>query len=311
MLKLVFMGTPTFAIPSVVALEKAGYILTGVVTQPNRRKGRGKKLMPPPVKKAAERLGIPVYQPSDPNASDFIKILLNLTPDVIVTAAFGHLLKEEILTLPSMGCINLHASLLPKYRGAAPIARAILNGETFTGVSTMLMDEGMDTGPILQTASVTIRLDDTTESLTGRLAEVGAALLVETLAKWTEGAIKPAVQDESRATIAPPLTKEDGKINWQRPAEEIERQIRAMIPWPGAFSKVSGKGLKVFRAEVVHTRISGVPGSSIVTDESWIVATGEGSLSLHEVQMEGKKRQTIRSFLKGFKQRGEVDLAFP
>ena len=309
MLKVVFMGTPAFAIPPLVALQKAGHTLAAVVTQPDRKKGRGKKLLPPPVKEAAVRLGIPVYQPYDLNTAAFIETLSSLTPDVIVTAAFGHLLKKKILTLPPLGCVNLHASLLPKYRGASPVARAILNGEPVAGISTMLMDEGMDTGPVLQTAAIPVQPDDTTESLTGRLAEVGAALLVETLAKWAEGAVTPMPQDNSQATYAPPLIKKDGRIDWLRPAAEIERQVRAMIPWPGAFTNVAGKGLKIFRAEVTRAPISGTPGMGIVTDEIWTVATGAGALSLLEVQLEGKKRQDIQSFLKGFKQRGKIALA--
>jgi len=309
MLKLVFMGTPAFAIPPLVALQKAGHTLAAVVTQPDRKKGRGKKLLPPPVKEAAVRLGIPVYQPYDLNTAAFIETLSSLAPDVIVTVAFGHLLKEKILTLPPLGCVNLHASLLPKYRGAAPVSRAILNGETLSGISTMLMDEGMDTGPVLKTAAIPVQPDDTTESLTGRLAGVGAALLVETLAKWAEGAVTPLPQDNSQATYAPPLIKKDGRIDWLRPAAEIERQVRAMIPWPGAFTNVAGKGLKIFRAEVARAPIPGAPGMGIVTDEMWTVTTGAGVLSLLEVQLEGKKRQDIQSFLKGFKQRGKITLA--
>jgi len=309
MLKLVFMGTPAFAIPPLAALQKEGYNIVAVITQPDRKKGRGKKLLPPPVKEEALRLGISVYQPHDLNVTSFIETLFSLAPDMVVTAAFGHLLKKKILTLPPLGCVNLHASLLPKYRGASPVSRAILNGETVTGVSTMLMDEGMDTGPVLQNAAIPVQPDDTAESLTARLSLVGASLLVETLAKWTEGSMTPVPQEDSQATYAPPLTKKDGRIDWLRPAERIERQVRAMIPWPGAFTDMAGKGLKIFKAEVIRNSVPGVPGVSIVTDKTWLVATGEGALSLLEVQLEGKKRQDIQSFLKGFKQRGKIAFA--
>ena len=303
------MGTPHFAVPSLRALHEAGHEISGVITQPDRRKGRGKKVVPPPVKDTALSLGIPVYQPDNPNTEDFLHQLAALSPNVIVTVAFGHLLKEQILNLPPHGCLNVHASLLPKYRGAAPIAWAIFNGEEVTGVTIMKMDEGMDTGPILAVREEVIRPDDTTETLGQRLSEIGAALIVETLDKWLAGRITPVPQDPHHATYAPPLKKSDGKIDWTRPAAEIERQIRAMTPWPGAFTTIEGKMLKIFKAEVVDTDEAMEPGQSLITNDAWRVATGNGALELLEIQLEGKKRQNIHTFLKGFKPRGRLVLS--
>jgi len=303
------MGTPHFAVPSLRALHEAGHEISGVITQPDRRKGRGKKVVPPPVKDTALSLGIPVYQPDNPNTEDFLHQLAALSPNVIVTVAFGHLLKEQILNLPPHGCLNVHASLLPKYRGAAPIAWAIFNGEEVTGVTIMKMDEGMDTGPILAVREEVIRPDDTTETLGQRLSEIGAALIVETLDKWLAGRITPVPQDPHHATYAPPLKKSDGKIDWTRPAAEIERQIRAMTPWPGAFTTIEGKMLKIFKAEVVDTDEAMKPGQSLITNDAWRVATGNGALELLEIQLEGKKRQNIHTFLKGFKPRGRLVLS--
>ena len=303
-LKLIFMGTPDFAVPSLTALDEARYEIVGVVTQPDRRKGRGKKMVPPPVKEVAITRKIPVFQPANPNTGEFIRQLKELSPDVIVTVAFGHLLKREILTLPPLGCLNLHASLLPKYRGAAPIIWAILNGEQVTGVTVMKMDEGMDTGPILAMHEEPITPDDTTETLGQKLAKTGASLLVETLEKWRNHEITPVPQSPDDVSYAPPLKKADGRIDWSQSAERIERKIRAMIPWPGAFTILNGKNLKIFKAKISISIGDLSPGESLVTDDTWTVASGNGSLDLLEVQMEGKKHQNIKTFLKGFKPRG-------
>ncbi len=308
-LKLIFMGTPAFAVPSLEALREAGHEILGVVTQPDRRKGRGKKIVPPPVKETAIALGLPVFQPANPNSREFVGLLLELAPEVIVTTAYGHLLKKDILHLPPLGCLNVHASLLPKYRGAAPIAWAIMNGDPTTGVTVMQMDEGMDTGPILAAREEPILPDDTTETLGARLAETGAELLVESLEKWHTGQLTPIPQDPSGVTYAPPLKKSDGKIDWSRSAEEIERQVRAMIPWPGAFSSVNGRVLKIFKTEVSDPKVPLAPGESLVTDVTWIVGTGRKALRLREVQLEGKKHLDMRTFLKGFKPRGRLLLS--
>ena len=306
--KVVFMGTPTFAVPSLKALEEKGFSIVGVVTQPDRKRGRGKKTAPTPVKEAALKMGLPVFQPLDPNATAFLQQLKRLSPDVVITVAFGHLLKEQLLTLPSEGCLNVHASLLPKYRGAAPIAWAILKGETVTGVTIMKMDAGLDTGPILAQRETPIHPHDTTETLSERLSKIGADLLVETLEKWLNKEIIPSPQNQSLATYAPPLQKKDGKIDWTKPALEIERQIRAMTPWPGAFTTIDNKNLKIFRAEVTKIQKDLRPGQALVTDNEWLTATGSGALRVLEIQLEGKKRQNIQTFLKGFKKRGTITL---
>ena len=307
-LRLVFMGTPDFAVPSLAALYKAGHKIAGVVTQPDRRKGRGKRVVPPPVKVAAAARGLSVFQPMNVNDGEFARRLTDLSPDVIVTVAFGQLLKSPILELPPLGCLNVHASLLPKYRGAAPIAWAILNGEASTGVTIMQMDEGMDTGPILAAREEVIRPEDTTETLSRRLSEIGAALIVEILEEWHAGRLTPIPQDSSRATYAPPLKKADGRIDWGQSAARIERLIRAMNPWPGAFTTVEGKMLKIYSAKITKPPETLAPGQGLVMDDAWIVATGEGALSLLEVQLEGRKRQDIHTFLKGFKTRGRLSL---
>lgn len=304
--RLVFMGTPRFAVPTLLALHGAGHEILGVVTQPDRRKGRGKKVAFPPVKEAALTLGLSVFQPANVNEEGFAGQLAALSPDVIVTVAFGQILKGHILGLPPRGCLNVHASLLPKYRGAAPIAWAIYNGDSVTGVTIMMMDEGMDTGPILAAREEHIQPDDTTESLGERLADDGARLLVETLEGWLAGKLDPIPQDAERASYAPPLKKSDGKIDWRRPAMEIERQIRSMIPWPGAFTTLDGKTLKIYRAQLAEPVEVMPPGECLVTDDTWRVATGRGALDLKEVQLAGKKRHDIRTFLKGFKPRGRL-----
>ncbi len=305
-LKIVYMGTPEFSVPPLRALVGAGHEILGVVTQPDRRKGRGKTVIPPPVKEAALSLGLPVLQPIDPNAEAWVRWIGEGSPDVIVTAAFGRLLKEKLLTLPPLGCLNLHASLLPRYRGAAPVARAIMNGDAQTGVTVIKMDKGMDTGPILAARKEPIRDDDTTESLSERLSEIGAKLLLDTLDKWAEGRIDPIPQDASQASYAPPLKKQDGKIDWTWPAMKIERHVRAMFPWPGAFARVDCKTIKIYRASVVPASPPLPPGHGWIGEDAWLVGTGDGNLSLLQVQMEGRKRLDIRRFLRGFKKRGEM-----
>jgi len=304
--RIIFFGTPAFAVLPLVSLKDAEFEISYVVTQPDRPKGRKRVPMPPPVKVKAMESGIPVLQPQNPNVVEFISKVEAVSPDVIVTVAYGHLLSKRLLSLPSLGCINLHASLLPEYRGAAPIAWAIMLGEQVTGVTIMLMDEGMDTGPILLKKEVPILPEDTTASLSIRLAKIGANILPQAIADYASGKIHPMPQDDSRATTAPPLKKQDGKIDWQKMAGEIERHIRAMIPWPGAFTAMGGKTVKIYRAEVAEHPLSLPPGHGIITDDTWHVATGDGALKLIEVQLEGKKRMDVSTFLKGFKQRGEL-----
>ncbi len=305
-LRVVFFGTPVFAVPTLEALAKAGFEIPLVVTQPDRPKGRRRVPTPPPVKVKALESGFPILQPQNPNADEFISKIEVVSPDVIVTVAYGHLLKKKVLSLPPFGCVNLHASLLPRYRGAAPVAWAILRGEKVTGVTVMLMDEGMDTGPILRKAEVPILPDDTTETLSFRLAKIGADILPGAIIDYTSGNLRAAPQDEREATDAPPLKKQDGGIDWRETADEIERHIRAMIPWPGAFTTMENLTLKIFRAAVADEPLSLPAGHGVITGDKWFVATGKGTLNLLEIQMGGKKRMDIVDFLKGFKKRGEV-----
>ena len=294
------MGTPEFAVPSLSALIGAGYEIAAVVTQPDRPSGRGKVLTPPPVKTAAEAAGIPVLQPAKIRTEDFFAELSSYSPDLICVTAYGRILPKSILDLPRHGCMNAHASLLPKYRGAAPINWAIVRGEDVTGVTTMLMDEGMDTGDMLLKREVAIEDDDTGETLSRKLSIVGGELLVETLALLKEGKLSPEKQDESLATYAPIIKKEDGLVDWSKPARDIRNLVRGMLPWPGAYTSLSGKMLKIFRAVVSEGQ--GQPGEVIKSGQGILrVATGEGALDVLELQIEGGKRLEAAAFLAGRK----------
>ena len=294
------MGTPEFAVPSLSALIGAGYEIAAVVTQPDRPSGRGKVLTPPPVKTAAEAAGIPVLQPAKIRTEDFFAELSSYSPDLICVTAYGRILPKSILDLPRHGCVNAHASLLPKYRGAAPINWAIVRGEDVTGVTTMLMDEGMDTGDMLLKREVAIEDADTGETLSRKLSIVGGELLVETLALLKEGKLSPEKQDESHATYAPIIKKEDGLVDWSKPARDIRNLVRGMLPWPGAYTSLSGKMLKIFRAVVSEGQ--GQPGEVIKSGQGILrVATGEGALDVLELQIEGGKRLEAAAFLAGRK----------
>ena len=251
-MKVVFMGTPDFSVGTLEALVEAGYEITGVVTQPDKPKGRGKQMMPTPVKEAAEKHGLPVYQPRRVRDAEAIEEIRKMEPDVIVVVAFGQIIPKEILDMPKYGCINVHASLLPAYRGAAPIQWAVMNGDEVSGVTIMKMDEGLDTGDMLTKVEVPLAADETGGSLFDKLAAAGAKLLVETLPKLEKGEVTPEKQPEISTTeYARMIKKEDGKIDWTKSAVEIERQIRAMSPWPSAFTKVNGKNLKIWDAKVI------------------------------------------------------------
>ena len=299
-MKIVFMGTPDFAVPSLDALIRAGYEVAAVVTQPDRPSGRGKVLTPPPVKIAAEAAGISVLQPSKIRTEEFFAELSSYSPDLICVTAYGRILPKSILDLPKFGCVNVHASLLPKYRGAAPINWAIVRGESVTGVTTMLMDEGMDTGGMLLRREVAIEEDDTGEMLSQKLSAVGGDLLIETLPLHIEGKLRPEKQDESQATFAPIIKKEDGLIDWSQPAIDIRNLVRGMLPWPGAYTSLDGKMLKIFRASVSEGE--GRPGSVVRSSGGALrVATGEGTLDILELQIEGGKRLDAAAFLAGRK----------
>jgi methionyl-tRNA formyltransferase len=300
--RVVFMGTPGFAVPSLVALWER-YPVVGVVTQPDRPAGRGRSVAPSPVKEAALARGIAVYQPRSLRTAEALEPLAQWQPEVIVVAAFGQILPPAVLALPAHGCLNLHASLLPRYRGAAPIPAAILAGDAVTGVTLMHMDEGMDTGPILAQAECPIGAEDTTGSLTARLAEVGARLLVEVLPGWLAGEVPARPQDGPMATYCKPLRKEDGRLDWAAPAAVLDRQVRGCHPWPGAYTTWRGQVLKIMRARPrPEWAGGGPPGTVVLLPEGLGVVTGQGLLELVEVQLAGKRPMPAGEFARG--QRG-------
>ncbi len=302
--RTVFMGTPAFAVPTLRALAER-YDVSLVVTQPDRPAGRGRTVVESPVKVAARELGLPLFQPDSLRSAEAVARLQAAQPEAIVVAAYGEILRQNVLSLPPHGCVNVHASLLPRHRGAGPIAAAILAGDEVTGVTIMLMDQGMDTGPVLAQAEERIQACDTTGSLTGRLAELGARLLADTLPRWLGGQIAPQPQDSSQATFAPRLAKEDGLIDWSDPAAAIWRQVRAFEPWPGAFTYWQGRRLRITRAEPLPSWCGAEePGTVLEERFGAAVATGEGALRLLELQVEGKRCVDCACFLLG--QRGFV-----
>ena len=298
--RIVFFGTPSFALPTLQILFKGPDEVIAVVTQPDREKGRGRKILFSPVKELALQHGLTPLQPEKAKEEVFQEALRGFQPDLIVVVAYGQILPKSTLKIPKYGAINVHASLLPKYRGAAPIAWAILNGEKVTGVTTMVMDEGMDTGDILLQAEIPIGDEETCESLHDRLASSGAQLLRETLEKMKSGNIRPVSQDHSKATYAPPLKKEDGHIDWKKDAKEIDRQVRGFNPWPGAFIKWGDQFLKIYKGEIKEGTPTGKTGTVVWVGSDFIeVKTGKDSFRIKEVQLEGRKRMTIRDFLSG------------
>lgn len=298
--RIVFFGTPTFALPTLQTLFETPDEVVAVVTQPDREKGRGRRVVFSPVKELALRHHLTLFQPERVKEELFQEVLIGLHPDLVVVVAFGQILPKSILNIPKYGAINVHASLLPKYRGAAPIARAILNGEKMTGITTMVMDEGMDTGDILLQVETTIGDEETCETLHDRLASLGARLLKETLEKMKAGNIHPTPQDHSKATDAPPLKKEDGRIDWKNGANEIHRQVRAFNPWPGAFTKLGDQWLKIYKGEIRERPPTGKAGAVVWVGSDFIeVETGKDSFRIKEVQLEGRRRMTIRDFLSG------------
>ncbi|MGZ6346438.1 MAG: methionyl-tRNA formyltransferase [Anaerolineales bacterium] len=296
-LRIVFMGSPVFAVPALEALAK-NYYVAGVVTQPDRPSGRGCVISAPAVKTAALSLGIPVMQPKKMSIPEALAKLTEWAPDLIVVAAFGQILRKSVLDLPAYGCINVHASLLPRWRGAAPIQAAILAGDDETGITIMKMDSGVDTGPILSQRSVPIVPDETSDSLFEKMAPVGAGLLMETLQRYLKGELIPQPQPEEGATYAPMLKKEDGLLDFTRSAMELERRVRAMNPWPGAFFAWQGNPLKVTRAHVYKENNPGA-GQRFIQDGCPAVGTNEGSLVLDEIQPAGKKPMPGKAFLAG------------
>lgn len=298
--RIVFFGTPSFAIPTLKNLLQGTEQVAAIVTQPDRERGRGRKVVPSPVKETALQHGITPLQPGKVREEAFQENLKALKPDLIVVVAYGQILPKPILAIPKYGAVNVHASLLPNYRGAAPIVWAILKGEKVTGVTTMFMDEGMDTGDILLQREIPIGDEDTGETLQQRLALLGAQLLMETVERMKRGDIHPILQDHSKATYAPTLRKEDGHIDWRKEAKEIDLQVRAFNPWPGAFTELDGQLLKIFRGEVRGGKPTGKAGAVVWVGSDFIeVETGKDSFLIKEVQLEGKRRMGVRDFLSG------------
>lgn len=313
-MKFVFMGTPDFAIPSLRALIEGPDEVVAVITQPDRPKGRHGELTPPPVKLLALQHNIPVLQPLKVKEPAFVQILRELRPDIIVVVAYGQILSNDILDLPPRKCINIHASLLPKYRGSSPINWALINGETISGVTSMIITKGLDSGPLLLKKAVAIDEDDDAKTLHDKLSVAGGELLLETMKGIKEGSLAPVPQDESEATYFPMLKKEDGLIDWTKGAGEIRNRVRGLIPWPGTYTylrqgargKEQGVMLKIYKADVIFiiqpSARSSQPGTIVDVDESGLlVATGENYLLIKELQIEGKRRMTAGEFIRGHK----------
>jgi methionyl-tRNA formyltransferase len=300
-LKVLFLGTSEFSCPSLEAVLESAHEVIGVVTQPDRPKGRGQKFAPSPLKSLAVAKNLPVFQPERVRDHSSLEVLKSLHPDLMVVVAYGQILSPAVLAIPPRGCVNVHASLLPKFRGAAPIARAILAGETRTGVTTMLMDPGMDTGPILLTAETSVEESDTQGTLHDRLARMGARLLGQTIEGWEKGTLPPIPQDPSLATYAPKIQKEEGRINWQTPARQLFNLVRAFDPWPGAFTVWAGRILKLFQPRPLEEEAKEAPGTVAQTSAAGLrVATSDGYLLIRELQLENRPRMGVSEFLRGY-----------
>jgi len=297
-MRIVFFGTPSFAVASLQALVNDGFTIASVVTQPDKPQGRSRSvLVPPPVKVAAQSHGIPVLQPIRPMGDVFSTSLRRLEPDLGIVVAYGHILRPKILSLPSKGMINVHASLLPRYRGAAPVQHAILRGETETGISIMQMEAGLDSGPIIHRVSTAIDGDETAGALAARLADIGAMALVEALSLISGGLARPQPQDHAKATYAPKIDREMARLVWQRDAATLARQIRAFDPAPGAWATLNGSVVKLFAAREVPG--TGEPGTVLSAGDRVIVAAGRGALAVQEVQPAGKARMPAEAWVRG------------
>ena len=301
-MKIVFMGTPDFAVPVLSSLLQSEHTVSLVVTQPDREKGRGKKVVSSPVKEVAVENHIPVFQPERVKEKEAVERLREEEADLFVVVAFGQLLSEEILRMPKYGCVNVHASLLPKYRGASPIQWAIAMGEEVTGITTMKMDIGMDTGDILLKEEVKIEEEETGESLFLKLSEIGGPLLLKTIEKLEDGSLQPVTQDDSEATYAPILRKEMGKIDWSEDAKTIRQKVFAFYPWPGTYTTYGGKLLKIGQAKVLEEETDKAEAGTILrtSEEGIDIACGKNVLRVTRVQQEGKKQMDAAAFLRGF-----------
>ncbi len=305
-MRLIFMGTPDFAVETLCQTARAGHEILGVVTQPDKPKGRGKSLQPTPVKEVALKLGLPVYQPESIKSPDFVNVLKQLKPDIIVVVAFGQLISREILEIPPHGCVNVHASLLPKYRGAAPVQWAVIRGEQESGVTIMRMDEGLDTGDMLVKEAIPLAADETGGSLFEKLSHLGAKLLVEALQAIDAGTVVAKPQpEESPTPYAAMIQKSMGCIQWSKEAVEIERLLRGLNPWPSAFTHLNGKTLKIFKGSVcapedLEGASEAIPGQILAADaKGMCVKCGRDCLRIEELQLEGKKRMPSGEFLRG------------
>ena len=300
-MKVIFMGTPDFSVGTLEALIEAGHEVVLAVTQPDKPKGRGKEMQFPPVKECAIAHGIPVYQPGKVREPECVEELKKYKADICVVIAFGQILPKEILEMTPYGCVNVHASLLPKYRGAAPIQWAVIDGEQISGVTTMQMDEGLDTGDMLEKAEVVLESNETGGSLHDKLAAVGAKLCVSTLEKLVSGGLTSEKQGETTTPYAKMLNKELGRIDWKKPAVEIERLIRGLNPWPSAYTQWDGKTMKIWEAVVSNDETKCEPGTVCnVTKKGFSVQTGEGLLAIKALQIPGKKRMETDAFLRGY-----------
>ena len=299
-LRIIFMGTPQFAVPTLQMLLDRGEEVVAVVTQPDRPKGRGQQTQPPPVKELAVQHGIPVIQPLKVRVPEVIEEIRSYAPDLIVVIAFGQILPKALLDIPRHGCINVHASLLPRYRGAAPLNWCIINGERETGITTMMMDVGLDTGDMLLKRAIPIDPDEDASSLHDRLSLLGAETMAATLDLLARGELVPEKQDDSLSCYAPMLKKELGEIDWQQEPRTIKNLVRGVTPWPGAYTRLDGKTLKIFRTRTADG--SGTPGTVLQAGKNGLeVACTGGSLVIEELQLEGKKRMTASDFLAGYK----------
>ena len=300
-MRIVFIGTGEIGLPTLATLLNSEHEVVGVVTQPDKPVGRDQQIQAPPIKTAligrAQPPGAPIFQPAKIKDPQVIKAIRDLTPDVIVVVAYGQILPRDVLDIPRLACLNLHASLLPRWRGAAPIQAAIAAGDRQTGITVMYMDEGLDTGDILLQSGVDILPNDTGGALHDRLAQIAPETLLESLRLLAAGNAPRIPQENTRVTYAPKLKREQGQIDWSQSAEAIVRKIRAYNPWPGAFMKVDRQNLKIFSASVVE--LNGKPGEILRSDKELVVATGKGALSLAEVQLEGKRQMSAAEFLRG------------
>jgi methionyl-tRNA formyltransferase len=299
-LRLVFMGSPQFAVPPLEHLLANNYQVVAVYTQPDRPAGRGRALVSSPVKQVAEARGLAVVQPTSLKEGGAVEQIVGFNPDIIVVAAFGQILPQSVLAMPRLGCLNIHPSLLPRFRGASPVASAILAGDDFTGVSLMLMDESLDTGPVLARAQIPISAQDTTGSLTAKLSWLGARLLGEVLVGWIRGELTPRSQNEDEASYSGPITKEAGEIDWHLPAIDIWRRVRAFNPWPGCYTQWRGKSLKIIEAVPLNEEKTPKAGQVVALIKAGFgVGTGDGVLGVLKVQLEGKKTLSAADFLRG------------